>query len=43
MGFIPNDQEQFFQAMKQMIEQHRKDQSNKQQIAQQQQQQKVSR
>lgn len=32
MGFIPNDQDGFFTAMKQMIEQHKKEQANKQKM-----------
>lgn len=32
MGFIPNDQEGFFTAMKQMIEQHKKEQQSKQKM-----------
>lgn len=32
MGFIPNDQEGFFAAMKHMIEQHKKEQQTKQKI-----------
>lgn len=31
MGFIPHDQEEFFKAMRQMIENHKKEQAAKQQ------------
>ena len=42
MGFVPHDQEDFFKAMREMIETHKKEQQAKQQQQQQQQQKMVS-
>lgn len=36
MGFVPHDQEEFFKAMKEVIENHKKEQQAKQQQQQQQ-------